>query len=361
MPPENRLTGLDCLRGVAICMVIIVHTNQLVPVGAALSPLIEQVARGVQLFFVISGFTLMLSMEKTHPSQYHRWSSFAIRRTFRIVPMFWIACIGWYLLTAGIPSHWSPDGPGLTELLLTLLFLNNFGSTTHSAIVPGGWSIGAEVNMYLLFPFLTRVTGSVRSSVYVAILGIIGGFLLSILAYFLFMPDSIHPALTRSFLNSYWLPVSLPSFLIGIATYRLSSTIDISDGTTRKIVVYAVVAAVGLAYTALPLKAILYGPIFGAFCLAASRVTAHSAVLVPLVCLGKLSYSAYFLHFVVLYFAKNSGVLSVGGLVPSTAKVLVWQIAILVITVASSTITYIWIEQPFIRLGTRLIKTTIPR
>jgi peptidoglycan/LPS O-acetylase OafA/YrhL len=76
------------LRGVAILLVVLVHSaisaTGSVPGLTAFAH--EHGERGVQLFFIVSGYTMVLTFGcKVDPAAIR---SFYIRRAFRIVPLF---------------------------------------------------------------------------------------------------------------------------------------------------------------------------------------------------------------------------------------------------------------------------------
>ena len=50
-------------------MVIAVHTAQYISVPEPLGPVFREGARGVQLFFASSGFTMMLSLDQYHANE----------------------------------------------------------------------------------------------------------------------------------------------------------------------------------------------------------------------------------------------------------------------------------------------------
>jgi peptidoglycan/LPS O-acetylase OafA/YrhL len=353
--PEGRarLEWLDLLRAAAILMVIAVHTAQLFPVPALISPAFTQGARGVQLFFAISGFTMMLTLEREYAVKHHRWLAFAIRRFFRIVPLYWVAALAWFFGTQGTPNYWSPDGSSWLTLLLTMLFVSNWLPTMHSAIVPGGWSIAAEMNMYCLMPWLRRQIGNPKAGIYFLILAIFLGIALSIGAYFLLKPFSKYPDLLKSFLNSYWLPTCLPSFIAGILAYRIQSAVNASFQTKKSataLVLVATLLVLAMGYTPLPLKAVLAAPLFGIVVYGFSQL-GITRVPYILTWIGKVSYSAYFVHFVVLHILQNHLPHSreLFGNVPGGW--LLAQLFVLTVTVLLSSVSFQFLEQPMIKLG----------
>ncbi|MFB9270160.1 acyltransferase family protein [Bradyrhizobium erythrophlei] len=154
----TRNQSLDLLRGVAILMVVLSHcadrATSVIPGFAALVQDYGQL--GVQLFFIVSGYTMMLTYGgKVDLSAA---GSFYLRRVFRIVPLFWIAILFYLAISNGEGiRHWAPDGVGVTDIVLTFLFLHLSSPTAFNSVVPGGWSIAVEMQFYLLFPLIIRL------------------------------------------------------------------------------------------------------------------------------------------------------------------------------------------------------------
>ena len=91
-PPSDRLQELDALRGIAAIIVVIFHyTTQYQELfGHVIPPVLPLPPGryGVQLFFVISGFVIFLTLTRASSI----WD-FAANRFSRLYPPYW-ACIG---------------------------------------------------------------------------------------------------------------------------------------------------------------------------------------------------------------------------------------------------------------------------
>jgi peptidoglycan/LPS O-acetylase OafA/YrhL len=166
----KHLPALDGLRAVAILMVILTHVNQ----GwvAALSIYVNSwpemptfalrgslrgigagAANGVQLFFVVSAFTLTIGM----PRYGRRLVTYATRRLARVGPGYWVAGILYTLLAGMAPRMWAPDGVSPLDLLVAFLFGSVWRGEGPLAVVPGGWSVCCEVAFYVALPFALLV------------------------------------------------------------------------------------------------------------------------------------------------------------------------------------------------------------
>jgi peptidoglycan/LPS O-acetylase OafA/YrhL len=156
----EKLEYIDVLRAVAILMVIFVHNSQTVNgLSTEVKSISEYGQIGVQLFFVASAYTLCFSQTKRRQEKFPL-RSFFLRRFFRIAPLYYLAII-WYFLTdpvnnilkiINVTPHYD-----FINVLANVFFLHGFIPFANNNIVPGGWSIGAEMAFYALFPVLFRL------------------------------------------------------------------------------------------------------------------------------------------------------------------------------------------------------------
>jgi peptidoglycan/LPS O-acetylase OafA/YrhL len=148
---------IDFLRGVAILLVIINHIPHADYILNESTPLIIKKAflagtYGVQLFYVVSAFTLCNSIEYRNENNY---KNFYIRRIYRVVPLFYLGIIIYFLYYYFRSSHLFDfqNFYTLNNFILNLFFINNFIPPSIS-FIPGGETITTELNFYLIFPFL---------------------------------------------------------------------------------------------------------------------------------------------------------------------------------------------------------------
>lgn len=147
------------MRGIAILMVILVHTSQTVPGISKLSAVISEYCQmGVQLFFVVSAFTLCHSWFG-RSDENKKILYYAIRRFFRIAPIFYIGIVLYFFFSI-FENYFkfkiiTPDKQYTSfHLLANFLFIHGFVPSANNNIVPGGWSIGTEMAFYVIFPVL---------------------------------------------------------------------------------------------------------------------------------------------------------------------------------------------------------------
>ena len=132
----NKLDGLELLRFIAALAVVFYHI-----------PSIAVGHFGVDVFFVISGFVMMLSTTKsTH--------QFLLKRIIRIAPLYWLATLGVFVIAIIMPSVLKSTDASLLDLIKSLLFIpfdkNGVG---HQPVLAVGWTLNYEMYFYALFAF----------------------------------------------------------------------------------------------------------------------------------------------------------------------------------------------------------------
>ena len=155
---KNYKTEIDGLRAFAVIAVIINHTY---------SPILPNGFLGVDIFFVISGFVLTLSLEaKRNKNLIEFLTNFFYRRIKRLLPALLVFCLITAIIsTFLIPSPKFAHITGITGLLgFSNLYLLN-GSTDYFATdvilnpFTHTWSLDVEEQFYLIFPFLIWFSG----------------------------------------------------------------------------------------------------------------------------------------------------------------------------------------------------------
>ncbi|HVA32825.1 MAG TPA: acyltransferase [Candidatus Baltobacteraceae bacterium] len=150
---EQHLDAIDGLRGIAIALVVAYHSWLVY--GYAAGALSQAGFLGVELFFALSGFCMFFPfararlLGKPAPS----WSLYAYRRAIKIVPSYVIA------LTAFAALYAQRDGLEHTAFAYAthLLFLHPFFAGDFQAISGPLWTIGVEVQFYLIFPLVCEL------------------------------------------------------------------------------------------------------------------------------------------------------------------------------------------------------------
>ena len=205
--PPNINPVIELLRGVAAIMVMLCHY----------AALIQDVERnwmnflhtGVDFFFVISGFVfapLLLSPARENTA------AFAIRRVFRIYPLFLFAIIFYALL-----PHKTWDN-GI--VLQHALFLH----TTISKEIafyynPAFWSLPVEVEFYLLIGLLVFLKMRNTAPTLLLLSGL--SLLVNLWGHHV-LPENSYAKLVLI----HHLPGIFPEFMLGMLAYMISKNCD---------------------------------------------------------------------------------------------------------------------------------------
>ena len=163
MKNESRIAFLDGLRGIAILLVVLYHAYArwpgLVPYGNTFAklPIFAYGWLGVQLFFMISGFVIFMTLEKCRNFQ-----EFILRRWLRLFPAMLVCSIAIFVMAPFFPER--PDGPvSYSGLLPGLTFIQPdlWGMLGFSVkgIEGAFWSLYVEVKFYIIFGILYFVVG----------------------------------------------------------------------------------------------------------------------------------------------------------------------------------------------------------
>lgn len=300
----RKLEFVDRMRGLAILLVIAVHFTQVFT--APLIKLVGSVGQvGVQLFFVASAFTLCRSSEHRGAAgtEAHPLRNFYVRRLLRIAPLYWLA-LAIYSLRAVIRGETLFFTP--LNVAANALFVHGLVPNANNTIVPGGWSIGAEMLFYLIFPFIFAALqhGWQRSGARAIGLGLglaLGAAVAWHFGYRLWSGQWIH----NNFFAYCVIVAQLPVFMLGIAWYF---AVLRNDGWDARLLRDAIGAAVFMGGCTLVIAGDVK-PLFGVLPIAAGIGSVFCGQLLRLAnrglgwlaAIGKVSYSIYVLHFLVTW------------------------------------------------------------
>ncbi|MEL0644487.1 acyltransferase [Olleya sp. Ti.3.14] len=355
-----KLKYIDALRGIAILLVMATHTFQYSTSfsDGIFNNIISQGARGVQLFFIISAFTLFISFnnrivdEKNNIDQ-----NFFIRRFFRIAPMYYIGIL-YFLFQDGFGSrYWLGDFEYISvyNILSNIFFINDFNPYWITSLVPGGWSIGVEMTFYLIVPFLVRKLTTLSKAVNFTLVSIMISLILFSLLKTNFLISSNR--LWNEYLFFYF-PNQLPVFGFGILLYYLLIRKDYK--LSKNNVILGIVTLVSLfalrdyIHSNLP-----FAFLFSIFIYLLSKQNLKLFVNRVTIYIGNISYSSYLVHFAILHWLSHFGCLNyleVDNYLDYLFNFLLNFLVICSMTFVISNITYILIEKPFINLGRKFIK-----
>lgn len=295
------LLNIQVLRAVAAYLVVLVHLGTLLfAVGVSgESTLIGNC--GVDLFFVISGYLMILTTAEKSPSASH----FIVNRVIRVVPMYWLCTLGVFTIALFAPSlliSTSATVDGLVESLLFIPFEKYHGQVQPILFL--GWTLNYEMFFYCIFALsllLPRRLSVVAALIVISTMPLFG---------LLFAPMSV---IVRFYVDPIMLEFVMGMMCaLALARWRPLSlaaawTALIAGGAVMLGRYHFVPLGERALWSGLPATAILCGAI---------SLEMHGRVWRNgfMQLLGASSYSLYLIHpFVIQAFAKVVPVSAVAG------------------------------------------------
>lgn len=143
------IVAIQYLRGIAALMVVWHHATNQIPEIAKLFPW-EFGTSGVDLFFVISGFIMVVTTWNSSmtPAQFWR------RRIARVVPIYWLLTLLMVCVALIAPSLFKTLRIEPLKLVQSLFFIPHFSASFPSVAWPlliPGWTLNFEMFFYALF------------------------------------------------------------------------------------------------------------------------------------------------------------------------------------------------------------------
>ena len=319
-PARHRLGELDALRGIAAFGVVIHHYlsryGDLYGHSAAFPYRFDSGQLGVHLFFMVSGFVILMTLQRTRTA-----SDFLVSRAARLYPAYWFAVLvsGALLLLAPLPD----TDFGIDRVLINLtMFQRALGTGNVDEVY---WTLSVELAFYFIMLGLWRI-GGLRNIPLLAAVWLTGEALWC-LGVELGLLGVVGSALKAPFLWNF-----AHLFVAGMLFHRLYS----GERSWRIHVLLAGCLALQgtLGWETFPAAALFYA-VFYLVAYDRLRVLAVR----PLLFLGTISYSLYLLHQIPGFEIIRAGYAL--GVHPLISVAVATAAAIALATAA----TY-WIEQP---------------
>jgi peptidoglycan/LPS O-acetylase OafA/YrhL len=364
----QKFAFVDALRGIAILGVLLVHSGGRVELADGVSRQLVLEARfGVQLFYMVSAFTLYLSLDSRAESGFR---AFFVRRFFRLAPMYWVAVALFCIYTRGLgaPTSWAGEYHFTwQDTVANLLMIHGLIPTAINSVVPGGWSVGVEWLFYALLPLIYIGVRNVGSALIVTGLAIA----LSQIAHYSVVHwlDTTGMAwglvATKQQVSSFMLFYvlrQLPCFMFGVIAYYLMFPGNAQPARRWAMVVALLLWVFILGSFATNLGLFAVGKLAHEYVLSGiylvvfflMRQLGHASWIIrPLGYLGRVSYSIYLLHFLVLNILTEQ--VGLKFLTGGKDSLLVTFTACLLTTALLAHGTFHFIERPAIVLGRKLV------
>jgi len=333
----ERIVGLDVLRGFAAVAVMLHHHGQyydvLYPGRVPLSLDLGPGHFGVELFFIISGFVILMTIERKKTVR-----EFVVSRTARLMPAFLAA-----LVMATAIRTLSPvpllDTPTVSQFLANLTMAASLLGQTEMDMPY--WTLTYELIFYIGMALILAI-GMLRWIEWFGLLAVaVSCMFIAILDVRLHHRSSI---LLLVYYSNF--------FLIGICLYHIQAR-TARPVTWLALVVAVAVTALGGGEKSFDTPGRIYLPLAIAFtALVWFAISRHGKWLVwrPLVFLGQISYPLYLVHvalgFMIIRLAAAQGWSTLTGVVAAG-----------LVSLIVATLMHYLIELP----GGRWLRTTLAR
>lgn len=278
-PTPARLQALDALRGIAALAVVLFHYLPYYHTlyGHDFEPwyALEFGRYGVHLFFIISGFVIFMTLEKTAAPGW-----FGLARAFRLLPALWIAIPITFIAVHAL----GPADRAVTagDAVWNLTLLHEYMERPH---VDGAyWSLVIEATFYAWMAVLFYGLGPGRR-----LIAVLWAWVLVSYGVVIFWQDI--PAGWDFLLKELLFARYAPLFVSGMLLYRWYSR----GAPARH---EALLLTLAMSHSLLAYRApfnLFVLACYGVFILA---ISGHLDRFVnrPLLLLGSLSYSLYLIH-----------------------------------------------------------------
>jgi len=162
-PDAGKEAYIDAVRGWAILLVIISHVGGMFPeMPYPAKKLTNFGWHGVQMFFLASAVTLLMSWNRQSRRGLGAVRSFFVRRFLRIAPMYYMGALIYYVAEPPASDF------DIAQMLRSFSFVNAWHpdwipTTSGWMVVPGGWSIGGRIHFLCPVPSPGRYRDDIAS------------------------------------------------------------------------------------------------------------------------------------------------------------------------------------------------------
>jgi len=182
----KRTRALDVLRGIAILMILIHHYSPDYVMPGRFVRLTETFWSGVDLFFVLSGFLIAtILLENANATNYFK--VFYIRRSARILPLYWLLLFVVGLLIYAQPTFFDAKLVNHLPLWSYMVFIQNFlypkRGYWNDPWLDVTWSLALEEQFYIFLSVVIKWTNknilAILSIVLIILAPILGQYAIS--------------------------------------------------------------------------------------------------------------------------------------------------------------------------------------
>ncbi|MEN4702888.1 acyltransferase [Pantoea agglomerans] len=307
---QMRNNAIDCFRAISIILVTLFHLGAtfggpgMDKDGFSLGNIFGNGWVGVGMFFVISGFCMGASTERKFSGGFSGrvYARYVINRFLRIAPSYYASIAFWYFVITQYEVVVKPVDP--FDILTHLLYIHNFFQETMHSISGVYWTLAAEMQFYILLPFIFALLSSILGKALIFLLSLAMAVAVSVSsdniiltfglpAYLcLFVAGVLsymHRVLIHSILSLYgivWL-IAIAMFII------LCSEFGVYDNKAR---IYEIIFSC------------LFSLVLAYFSVKESRATGDNLFIGFLAFIGRCSFSIYLYNYIMRALpVENSG------------------------------------------------------
>jgi len=320
---ENRSAAIDITRIVACMMVLMVHIGQFCGLGE----IVGWGQNGVKLFFVLSGFLAMKTMEgmEEHRSENEKAFDIAIKyyksRIRRIVPLYyWCLTIGWFYLVLSLRIKanmsfseilLSGNTPCGIEYLRYYFFLNFFIPSYNYEYfnnIFGYWTMSCFALFYLFVPLIFYILKNVRVLLATEIILIALYSPVCLKLIDLWSVDRMYDGIGG--LAFGYPPCTIWIFMLGVVAYKLKTN---NQKYAATFLTFIVCFATNFEFHPYDFSAFVILIVAGS-CENLLHIKQADKIAKVLAYMGKLSFPVYLSHIVILNMVLGT------GLIPANVK-----------------------------------------
>lgn len=220
-------SGIQFLRFLAAFGVLITHISFVIQEKFPHFnfPMLDFGLAGVAVFFVISGFVMVVSTQRLQFKQ-NAWRDFALKRVIRIVPIYWLATTMKLAVVLLIPALAVHSGFDLIHTVSSYFFIHlRDESGNFSPLHAVGWTLNYEMFFYFLFSlalFFNKKPIIFVSSILLVLMAIGLFFNVNTAASFVAYMQPIMLQFVIGMLIGYWcINKKLPNVVISVALLLL--------------------------------------------------------------------------------------------------------------------------------------------
>lgn len=224
---NRRFYSVDCMKGIAMIMVILVHYSQ----SFEICKWFGYLQMGCPIFFVASGFGIMCLINKRYEKclDARNVGRFYLSRFQALAPGWYIAFLIIYVVNTFV-LMFSGDtltlgwNRGIVPIICNLLFLNGWLPFCNNSVMPGGWYIGTTAILYGFTPLMLKAMHIFKNRKIFFLASSFTGMVI-----WLWLCRTLEESFTHDAFSYYFFLNHYPNYLLGIMLF-----FDYSDSLLSK-------------------------------------------------------------------------------------------------------------------------------